>query len=69
MKSVLGIPLKTYVIAVINGAKYASSTLKKIYEELKPIINHVINLPEYKDILDFVKITYNSNIEGSTPYS
>ena len=55
---------KTYVIAVINGAKYAWSTLKKIYEELKPIINHVINLPEYKDILDFVKITYNSNIEG-----
>ena len=55
---------KTYVIAVINGAKYASSTLKKLYEELKPIINHVINLPEYKDILDFVKITYNSNIEG-----
>lgn len=55
---------KTYVIAVINGAKYASSTLKKLYEELKLIINHIINLPEYKDIYDFVKITYTSNIEG-----
>ncbi len=55
---------KTYVIAVINGAKYATSTLKKLYEELKPIINHIINLPEYKDIYDFVKITYTSNIEG-----
>ncbi len=27
-------------------------------------MNHVVNLQEYKDILDFVKITYNSNIEG-----
>ena len=55
---------KTYVIAVINGCKYSSKTLKKLYEELKPIVEHIIKLPDYKDILDYVKITYNTNIEG-----
>lgn len=55
---------KTYVIAVINGCKYNSKTLKKLYEELQPIIDYIIKLPEYQDILNYVKATYNSNIEG-----
>ena len=57
---------KTLVIAIINGAKYTSPTLKQLANELKPTIDYVINLPEYKDILDYVKANYKENIEGKT---
>lgn len=57
---------KTLVIAIINGAKYKSTTLKKLADEIKPIIKHIILLPEYKDIYDFVKINYKDNPEGKT---
>ena len=59
---------KTLVIAIINGAHYTSNTLKALSNELKPAINHIINLPEYSSILEFVKKTYkdDKNIEGKT---
>jgi len=57
---------KTMVISIINGSKYKSPTLKKLADEIKPTINHIIKLPEYKDIYDFVKTTYKDNIEGKT---
>ena len=34
---------KTYVKAVINGFKFGSKLLKKLYEELKTIIKHLFN--------------------------
>ena len=57
---------KTLVIATINGKKYKSKTLVKLADELEPIINHIINLDEYKDIKDFVVETYkdDKNISG-----
>ena len=60
---------KTLVIAIINGGKYTSPTLKQLATEIQPTINHVINLPEYKDILDYVKNKNKENkenIEGKT---
>ena len=57
---------KTLVIAIINGAKYTSPTLKQLANEIKPTIDYVINLPEYKDILDYVKANYMENNEGKT---
>lgn len=57
---------KTLVIATINGKKYKSKTLVKLADELKPIINKICNLDEYKEIKDFVEQTYknDNNIEG-----
>ncbi len=46
---------KTYVIAIINGAKYTSPILKQLANELKPAIEYINNLPEYNSIVDFVK--------------
>jgi hypothetical protein len=40
--------------------------LHQLSFELKECIDHVINLPEYKDILEYVKKTYDKNIEGKT---
>lgn len=57
---------KTYVIAIINGANYSSPTLKKLCQEIRPVVNHIINLSEYKYILDYVKSNYTDNIEGKT---
>ncbi len=57
---------KTFVIAIINGAKYTSQTLKQLANEIQTTINHVINLPEYKNILDYVEANYKDNIEGKT---
>ena len=58
---------KTKVISIINGGYYAKNeTLKQLHEEMKGCIDHVINLPEYKDIIDFVKKTYTENIPGKT---
>ncbi len=42
---------KTYVIAIINGAKYTIATVKQLANELKPAIHHFNNLPEYSSIL------------------
>ena len=57
---------KTLVISTINGKKYKSKTLVKLADELEPIINHIINLDEYKDIKDFVEKAYkdDKNIFG-----
>lgn len=57
---------KTLVISVINGASYQSHTLNELTNQLKPIINYIINLDEYKNILNYVKSNYNNNIEGKT---
>ena len=59
---------KTKVIATINGKKYKSKTLMKLANELEPIINHIINLDEYKDIKEYVDETYkeDKNISGKT---
>ena len=57
---------KTFLIAIINGAKYSSTTLKTLANELKPAIEHISNLPEYASIAEFVNKTYkdDKNIEG-----
>jgi len=56
---------KTKVTAIINGAYYDDNQiLKQLSAEIKPCINHVINLPEYAEILQFVKWTYETNIRG-----
>ncbi len=59
---------KTLVISTINGKRYKSPTLVKLAHELKPIIQHIIDLDEYKEIKDFVKETYkdDKNIAGKT---
>lgn len=60
---------KTMVIALINGAKYQqNSILNKLLEQIQPCIDHVINLPEYAEILNYVKETYpeDKNISGKT---
>ena len=58
---------KTQVIAIINGASYPNNkVLHQLSFELKECIDHVINLPEYKDILEYVTKTYDKNIEGKT---
>jgi len=59
---------KTLVIATINGKKYKSKTLVKLAVELEPIIKHIINLEEYKEIKDYVEETYkdDKNITGKT---
>ena len=57
---------KTYVIAIINGAKYTSPILKQLANELIPAIEYINNLPEYNSIVDYVKKTYPNidNING-----
>jgi P4 family phage/plasmid primase-like protien len=58
---------KTQVIAVINGASYPNNkVLHQLSFEIKGCIDYVINLPEYKDVYDYVKKTYDKNIEGKT---
>jgi len=58
---------KTQVISVINGASYPNNkVLHQLSLEIKECIDHVINLPEYKDILEYVKKNYDKNIEGKT---
>jgi P4 family phage/plasmid primase-like protien len=57
---------KTRVIAVINGCSYKSNTLNKLHNEIKPFIDHINNLPEYKEIKDYVEKTYtdDKNLSG-----
>ena len=56
---------KTYAIASVNGCKYGSKTLEKLYEELKPYIEQIIKLPDYKGSNRLCcEINYNTNIEG-----
>ena len=59
---------KTAVISVINGGKFKTPTLMLLADELKPCINKVIKLPEYKDIYLHCKRTYgeNYNVVGKT---
>ena len=49
---------KTLVIAIINGGKYSSPTLKSLTNELKQAIDFICNLPEYASIVEFVNKTY-----------
>ena len=57
---------KTKVIAIINGGKYQTPTLKQFATELKPAINHINNLPEYISIAEYVHKTYkdDENVSG-----
>ena len=57
---------KTYVIAIINGGKYSTPTLKTLANELKPAIEYINNLPKYASIAEFVNETYkdDKNIQG-----
>lgn len=55
---------KTCVISCINGGKYKSPTLKQLIDELKPCINHVIQLDEYKDIYNYCRKEYVSNLSN-----
>jgi len=59
---------KTAVISVINGGKFKTATLMQLADELKPCINKVIKLPQYKEIYDHCKRTYadNHNLVGKT---
>ena len=59
---------KTAVISVINGGKFKTATLMQLADELKPCINKVIKLPEYKEIYLHCKRTYgdNYNLVGKT---
>ncbi len=45
---------QTLVMDIINGVKCLSPTLRLLASQIKPTINHIMNLPEYKDILDCV---------------
>jgi len=60
---------KTMVIALINGNKYnQNSILNTLLEQIQPCIDYVINLPEYAEILSYVKEHYpeDKNISGKT---
>jgi P4 family phage/plasmid primase-like protien len=58
---------KNQVISVINGASYPNDkVLHQLSLEIAQCIEYVINLPEYKDIYDYVKKNYDKNIEGKT---
>ena len=58
---------KNQVISVINGASYPNNKiLHQLSFEIKGCIDYVINLPEYKDVYDYVKKNYDKNIEGKT---
>lgn len=57
---------KTAVISVINGGKYKTKTLKQLADELRPCINNVIELPEYKNIYEYCKKNYRDNVIGKT---
>ena len=51
---------KTQVIAIINGAKRPyNPVLNQLSLEIKPCIDYVNNLPEYYEILEYVKKTYD----------
>lgn len=55
---------KTCVIACINGGKFKTNTLKQLIDELKPCINHVIQLDQYKDIYNHCRKEYVSNLSN-----
>lgn len=57
---------KTLTIAIINGGKYSSPTLKQLAKELKSPIEYINNLPTFASIAEFVKKTYadDKNING-----
>ena len=57
---------KTFVIAIINGGKYETKTLKQLTTELKPAIQYINNFPEYSSIVEFANKTYpnHKNTDG-----
>ena len=55
---------KTCVISCINGGKFKTKTLNLLIDELKPCINHVIQLDEYKDIYNYCRKEYVSNLSN-----
>lgn len=55
---------KTCVISCINGGKFKTPTLKKLIDELKPCINSIIELEEYKDIYNYCRKEYVNNLSN-----
>ena len=58
---------KQHLISAINGKKYKSKTLKTLIDEIKPCINHLMELPEHQYILDYCKKEYGNkhhNLSG-----
>ena len=55
---------KTCVISCINGGKFKTNTLKKLIDELKPCINHVIELDEYRDVYNYCRREYSDNLSN-----
>ena len=58
---------KQHLISAINGKKYKSKTLKTLIDEIKPCINHLMELPEHQYILDYCKKEYGDkhhNLSG-----
>jgi hypothetical protein len=51
----------TLAIAVINGGKHSSATLKALANELKPAIEDINNLSEYTCIAAFVNHSYKDD--------
>ena len=59
---------KTDVIALINGGVFPDNKVLVDFEkDIKPGINTIINKPEYKPILDFVKDKYKVDENGKDP--
>jgi len=55
---------KTCVISVINGGKYKSKTLKQLTDELKPCINQIIEDDKYRDIYNYCRKEYVTNLSN-----
>ena len=58
---------KTHFISAINGKKYKSKTLNCLIEQIKPCINHIMELQEYLYIVDYCKKEYGNkhhNLSG-----
>jgi len=57
---------KTKVISLINGGSDCKSeTLINLKDEITPFINKIINLSEYKHILEYVTKNYKNKVEIS----
>lgn len=55
---------KTCVISCINGGKFKTPTLKQLIDELKPCINHIVQLDQYKDIYNYCRKHYVNNLSN-----
>lgn len=55
---------KTSVISCVNGGKFKTKTLNLLIDELKPCINHVIELEENKEIYNYTRKEYVNNLSN-----